>query len=116
MKGCVSMSLFTFKKGLHLPYNKEFTKDKSIEIFKPKKELIFPLSQHIGAPCEPIVEVGQKVLVNEKIADSSAFVSSPIHSSVSGTIKDIREIQSINGSTTQAIIIENDSKYEKYPK
>ena len=116
MKGCVSMSLFTFKKGLHLPYNKELTKDKSIEIFKPKKELIFPLSQHIGAPCEPIVEVGQKVLVNEKIADSSAFISAPVHSSVSGTIKDIREIQSINGSTTQAIIIENDSKYEKSPR
>lgn len=44
------MSLFTFKKGLHLPYNKELTKDKSIEVFEPKKELIFPLSQHIGAP------------------------------------------------------------------
>ncbi len=78
--------------------------------------MIFPLSQHIGAPCEPIVEVGQKVLVNEKIADSSAFISAPVHSSVSGTIKDIREIQSINGSTTQAIIIENDSKYEKSPR
>lgn len=109
------MSLFTFKKGLHLPYNKELTKDKSIEVFEPKKDLIFPLSQHIGAPCEPIVKVGQKVLTNEKIADSSAFVSSPIHSSVSGTVKDIREIQSINGSNTQAIIIENDYKYEKYP-
>ena len=109
------MSLFTFKKGLHLPYNKELTKDKSIEVFEPKKDLIFPLSQHIGAPCEPIVKVGQKVLTNEKIADSSAFISSPIHSSVSGTVKDIREIQSINGSNTQAIIIENDYKYEKYP-
>ncbi len=54
-------------------------------------------------------------MVNEKIADSSTFVSAPIHSSVSGTVKDIREIQSINGSNTQAIIIENDSKYEKYP-
>ena len=55
-------------------------------------------------------------MVNEKIADSSAFVSSPIHSSISGTVKDIREIQSMNRSNVKAIIIENDSKYEKSPR
>lgn len=108
------MSLFTFNKGIHLPYNKDFTKDKPIDIFEPKKHLIFPLSQHIGVSCEPIVEIGQRVLVNEKIADSSNFVSAPIHSSISGTVSDIKEIFSPSGSKIMAIFIENDFKYEKF--
>lgn len=114
MKGCASMSLFTFKKGLHLPYNKEFTKDNPIEIFEPKEELLFPLSQHIGAPCEPIVNVGDRVLANQKIADSSSFVSAPIHSSVSGTVKEIKDTCAFNGSKVKTIIIKNDFKYENF--
>lgn len=108
------MSLFTFKKGLHLPYNKELTKDKPIEIFEPKKELIFPLSQHIGKICEPIVNVGDRVFANQKIADSSSFVSAPIHSSVSGTVKEIKDTYTLNGSKVKSIIVENDFKYENF--
>ena len=115
MKGCVYMSLFTFKKGLHLPYNKSLTKDKDIEILKPSKTLIFPLSQHIGAPCTPIVKIGDRVLENEKIADSKEYISSPIHSSVSGFVQDIKEISYKNGLKSKAIFIENDFKYESFP-
>lgn len=110
------MSLFTFKKGIHLPYNKEFTKNKPIESFAPKDKLIFPLSQHIGTPCESLVSVGDRILVNEKIGDSKAFVSAPIHSSVSGTVKDIKDITLFNGSKGKAIIVENDFKYEFFKK
>lgn len=106
------MSLFTFKKGIHLPYNKEFTNNKPIEYFAPKNKLIFPLSQHIGAPCESLVSVGDRVLVNQKIGDSTTFVSSPIHSSVSGIVDEIKDIILFNGSKCKAIIVENDFKYE----
>lgn len=115
MKGCVYMSLFTFKKGLHLPYNKSLTKDKDIEILEPNKTLIFPLTQHIGAPCTPIVKIGDRVLENEKIADSKEYISSPIHSSVSGFVQDIKEVPYKNGSKGKAIFIENDFKYESIP-
>ncbi len=106
------MSLFTFKKGIHLPYNKEFSKDKSIEYVAPKDELIFPLSQHIGAPCESLVKIGDKVLVNQKIGDSNSFISCPIHSSVSGIVSEIKDIKYFNGSKIKAIIVKNDFKYE----
>lgn len=106
------MSLFTFKKGLHLPYNKEFSKNKFIEYVAPEGELIFTLSQHIGTPCESLVNVGDKVLVNQKIGDSKGFVSAPIHSSISGVVSEIKDINSFNGGKVKAIIVKNDFKYE----
>ena len=78
------MRLPTFIGGIHPPDNKALTADKEIEVYVPRGDLVFPMSQHIGVPCTPIVKKGDRVLVGQKIADSDAFVSAPILSSVSG--------------------------------
>jgi electron transport complex protein RnfC len=76
--------------------------------------MVFPLIQHLGAPCEPLVEIGQKVLLGEKIGDNEAFVCAPIHSSVSGTVKDIRPHLTVMGTIVNSIIIENDGEYTEH--
>lgn len=106
------MGLFTFKGGVH-PYDgKELSKDKPIEALNPSGELVFPLSQHIGAPAKPIVEPGERVLAGQKIAEAGGFVSAPIYASVSGTIKGIEHRLTTVGSVVDAIVMENDEAYE----
>ena len=70
------------------------------------------MSQHIGAPCQPLVKKGDYVKVGQKIGDTDAFVSAPIHSSVSGTVQQITTIRSVAGGTDQVVIIEADGKQE----
>ena len=83
------MGLKTFKGGVHPMDGKDLSKSKPIKELLPEGELVFPLSQHIGAPATPIVAVGDAVLKGQKIAEAGGFVSSPIYSSVSGTVKAI---------------------------
>jgi len=92
---------------------KDLSKDKPTKVLLPKKELVFPMSQHIGAPAKPIVAVGDKVLVGQRIGEASAFVSSHVISSVSGTVKAIEKRLTVSGSECEAIIIENDGEYTK---
>lgn len=106
------MNLLTFKKGIHPPHGKYLSEKKKIEEYTPKGDLVFPLSQHIGAPCEALVKKGDRVLVGQKIAESKAFVSSPIFSSVSGTVKNIAPVTTPSGVKVMSIIIENDGEYE----
>lgn len=70
------------------------------------------MSQHIGAPCKPLVAKGDTVKVGQLIGDTDAFVSAPIHSSVSGTVKEISSIRSAMGGEDQVIVIETDGKQE----
>lgn len=70
------------------------------------------MSQHIGAPCKPLVKKGDYVKVGQPIGDTDAFVSAPIHSSVSGTVTAIEGIRSVMGGEDQAIVIETDKKQE----
>ena len=111
------MKAFTFKHGIHPPDHKSATDSRHIEVIHPKagELLIFPMQQHIGAPCEPIVEIGERVLVGQKIADSDAFVSSPVHASVSGIVKGFDQTLTPTGITSNAIIIENDALMEEHP-
>ena len=108
------MQALTFKRGVHPDDCKRFTADKPIEVILPKEnsEMFYPMSQHIGAPCEPIVAVGDYVRAGQKIAETGAFVSSPIFSSVSGTVKDIRPVLTPGGTMVKAVVVENDGKYE----
>lgn len=108
------MKPLTFKRGVHPPHGKHYTEKKKIDFLLPKGELVFPMSQHIGAPCEPIVAKGDRVLVGQKIGEAKGFVSSPIHSSVSGTVKNIAPVLIANGSKVMSVIIENDGLYEKH--
>ena len=72
------------------------------------------MSQHIGAPCKPLVKKGDQVKVGQLIGDTDAFVSAPIHSSVSGTVKEISTIRSVTGGDDQVVIIETDGNQDVY--
>ena len=112
------MARLSFRGGIH-PYDgKELSKNKPIVSVMPKGELVYPLSQHIGAPAKPIVEKGERVLTGQKIAEAGGFVSAPIYATVSGTVKSIEPRRVVTGDNVMSIILENDGLYEEveYPK
>lgn len=103
----------TFTGGIH-PYDgKDLSKDKPIKDILPKGDLVYPLSQHIGAPAVPIVKKGDRVLTGQKIAEAAGFVSAPIYATVSGTVKAIELRRVTAGDRVDAIVIENDGLYEE---
>lgn len=104
--------VFTFKGGIHPDDMKGSTETKAIVDIEAPAELVFPLQQHIGAPAVPCVEVGQRVLMGQKIAEAGGFVSANIHSSVSGTVKAIEQRLHPSGTKVQSIVIENDGLNE----
>ncbi len=72
------------------------------------------MSQHIGAPCKPLVQKGDYVKVGQLLGDTDAFVSAPIHSSVSGTVTGIEEQKNAMGGIDTLVVIETDKKQEVY--
>ena len=107
------MGISTFKGGVH-PYDgKDLAKDQPIRRIKPKEILVYPLSQHIGAPASPIVAVGDTVLRGQKIAETGGFVSAPVFASVSGTVKAIEPRHVATGDLVNSIIIENDGEMKE---
>ena len=107
------MGISTFKGGVH-PYDgKDLAKDQPIRRIKPKEILVYPLSQHIGAPASPIVAVGDTVLRGQKIAEAGGFVSAPVFASVSGTVKAIEPRHVATGDLVNSIIIENDGEMKE---
>ncbi|MCR5143777.1 MAG: electron transport complex subunit RsxC [Lachnospiraceae bacterium] len=107
------MGLKTFDGGVHPADGKELSKDKPIKELLPEGELIFPVSQHIGAPATPIVAVGDAVLKGQKIAEAGGFVSSPIYSSVSGIVKSIGKHRVTTGDMVDSIVIESDGEFKE---
>lgn len=107
------MGKLTFRGGIHPYEGKELSKDHPIEKYLPKGDLVYPLSQHIGAPSVPCVKKGDTVLAGQKIADASGFVSVPLHASVSGTVKGIEKRLNATGSMVDCIVIENDQQYQE---
>lgn len=107
----VGMALLTFKGGIHPYEGKKLSEDKPIEVYLPKGELVYPLSQHIGAPAKPLVKKGDTVLVGQKIAEAGGFVSAHIHASVSGTVKCIEPRLTAGGTKVESIVITNDGEY-----
>ncbi len=102
----------SFRSGIHPYEGKEFSKDMKITELEADKIMTFPVSQHIGAPAGPIVKAGDRVLKGMKIAEASSFISSPVFSSVSGTVKAVEECHMISGTPSLAIVVENDFKDE----
>ena len=107
------MGLLTFKGGVHPNDGKSLAKDKAIVELLPQGDLVYPLSQHIGAPAKPVVAKGDHVLKGQKIAEAGGFVSAPIYASVSGTVKAIEPRVNPTGSKVNSIIIANDGQYEE---
>lgn len=107
------MAKLTFTGGIH-PYDgKDLSKDKSIRDVLPTGQLVYPVSQHIGAPAKPIVVKGDHVLRGQMIAEAGGFVSAPIYSSVSGTVVAIEPRRVVTGDSVMSIIIENDNEYRE---
>ncbi len=101
------MKFLSFRGGIHPPHYKESTERLAVENAIEPSKVVIPLQQHIGAPCEPIVQVGDKVQVGQKIGEAKAFVSAPVHSSVSGEVKQIARLNTAGGDV-QCIVIESD--------
>lgn len=77
--------------GTDLSHHKNTAHVESV-VMPPQQQVVLPMQQHVGSPCTPLVKIGDKVLVGQKIADSTAFVSAPIYASVSGRVSAIRKI------------------------
>ncbi|TDG12176.1 electron transport complex subunit RsxC [Seongchinamella unica] len=106
--------VFGFHGGIHPPENKHQSLGSPIAQAGIPAELVLPLSQHIGAPAVPIVEVGQHVLKGQQIAEPAGFVSVPIHAPTSGTIRAIedRQVAHPSGLSARCIILASDGKDE----
>ena len=103
----------TFHGGIHPPDQKEITEEYPIQDYMdPKEDMVFPMQQHLGAPCRPIVAKGERVLRDQRIGEPTGFVGAPVYSSVSGTVKDVKPMLHPNGQLVMSVIVENDHLYE----
>lgn len=93
--------------GVHLSHNKGTKNCETIDFPLPKS-VVIPMSQHMGAPCECLVKKGDAVTVGQKIGDTDAFMSAPIHSPVSGTVADVTDFLLASGAVCKAAVIESD--------
>ena len=100
--------------GAHVPHHKN-TAQLETRIMPPPAVVTLPMTQHIGAPCTPTVKKGDHVYVGTKVADSTAYVSAPIHASVSGTVKEIAKVMMPGGQMVDAVVIESDGLMERDP-
>ncbi len=108
------MEVKTFKGGAHIPHYKSYTEDKPITRLSSPKEVIIPLLQHMGAPCEPLVKVGDKVKIGQKIGESEELFSAPVHASVSGTVTAIEPRTVPTGDKDDCIVIEADDGPQEF--
>ena len=100
--------------GTAVPHHKHTAKCESL-IMPPPGEVVISMQQHVGAPCVPTVKRGDSVTVGQKIGDSTAFVSAPIHASVSGTVKAIEKVLMPSGMYADAVVIASDGKMTPCP-
>lgn len=98
---------FSFFGGIHPKENKHYAEGSPIQAFPEPEILVIPLSQHIGAPCKPLVKKGDPVCVGQKIGDGEGLCV-PVHSPVSGKVKAIENRPHTSGVLVQSVVIEND--------
>lgn len=97
--------------GVHPSERKEFSEHIALERFPEPKTVVIQMSQHLGAPANPIVQVGDTVKVGQKIGEAAGFISAPVHSSVSGTVVAIESrMHATRGCEMTAVVIESDGK------
>lgn len=103
----------SFNGGVHPPYRKTAAAGRAIVKGRAPQTVVIPLSQHTGAPCKPLVKAGDRVKLGQKIGDSDAVVSAPIHSSVSGSVLSIEDrLHPALGRRVPSIVIESDGRDE----
>ncbi len=106
----------SFTGGAHVPEMKHLSEKSPIVAGLRPKQVVIPLSQHTGAPCDPLVKVGDKVKLGQKIGDSQAYVSAPIHASVSGKVTAVApRLHPVQGRDILSVVIESDPEDELDP-
>ncbi len=100
-----------FFGGVHPNDMKAATNEKAIEQLAPPAEVVIPMSMHFGAPCTPLVKVGDQVKVGQKIGEFHGL-GAPIHASVSGKVIAVEPRPYNMGGNMMAVVIENDGKDE----
>jgi electron transport complex protein RnfC len=98
----------TFRGGIHLHYCKEATANQPIMEMPEPKQVILPVQQHIGAPAQVCVNVGDSVKIGDLVATAQGFVSVPIHASIAGKVTEIKEYPQASGKKVTSVVIEND--------
>ena len=101
---------FSFFGGVHPKENKLYSCDKAIQEFPAPDVLVISMSQHIGAPCKPLVKKGDYVTMGQKIGDNQGLCV-PVHASVSGKVKSVEARAHTSGTTMMSVVIENDHQY-----
>jgi len=101
-----------FLGGINIPHYKSFSEQKAIKETSLPEEIVIPLSQHTGAPNEPLVKVGDKVKAGQKIGATDKFVSAPVHASLSGTVTAIEPRPFMLGDMVDSIVIAVDKDQE----
>ena len=96
--------------GVHPSERKEYTEHLALKRFPDPEEVVSPLSMHAGAPANPVVQVGDEVKVGQKIGEAAAFISSPVHSSVSGTVTAIENRGHATRGECLSVVIRSDGK------
>ena len=109
------LSKKTFRGGVHPPEFKSEGEKKKIEVCPAPKTAVIPVSQHIGAPAQPVVERGDTVKIGDIIAKAGGFVSAPVHATISGKVKKIEKRPHPLGQNVLSIVIENDEADEWNP-
>lgn len=99
---------YTFRGGIHPDDQKAATNKKAIEPMAPPKQVVLPVSMHIGAPAKPVVKKGDQVFLGQLVAEAGGNVSANIHATVSGTVVDVAPRPHPNGSKVLSVVIEND--------
>lgn len=100
--------------GAEVPHRKNTAQVESV-MLPPPEQVVLPMQQHVGPPCTPTVKVGDSVLIGQKIADSTAFVSAPIFATISGKVSAIKKVALSGGQFMDAVVIDSDGKMEVSP-
>jgi electron transport complex protein RnfC len=103
----------TFKGGIHPPEHKERSRDLAIVEFPLPERAVLPMSQHIGAPCKPIVKKGDRVRTGQKVGEAQGFVSAPVFSSITGHVAAVESRPNpLTGAKVASVVIEREGEDE----
>ncbi|MBR9798442.1 MAG: electron transport complex subunit RsxC [Gammaproteobacteria bacterium] len=117
-KGQDAPRVFDFHGGIHPPEHKALSNRAPLVAAPLPREVVLPLSQHIGAPAQPLVEIGQRVKTGELIARAQGMISAPVHASITGVVTAIepRQIPHVSGLEDLCIVIERDGEIDEWAR
>ncbi|NVN56435.1 electron transport complex subunit RsxC [bacterium Scap17] len=117
-KGQVAPRVFDFHGGIHPPEHKALSNRSPLVAAPLPREVVLPLSQHIGAPAQPLVEIGQRVKTGELIARAQGMISAPVHASITGVVTAIepRQIPHVSGLEDLCIVIEREGEIDEWAR